>query len=169
MLRNQKMHLTQKQLEIVREDVRRGLKAGAFEMTDPKGWSYFVDVTGKICKRRGGEVKTEEGHTIEYIALSKKGPEVEPPSKEKVEIKLPSKEKVEPPLALKEESKPYEDDLTELPGIAAGRARKLNAAGIINFKQLEEMPPSDLVKILGSPMTEDQAAEICNAASEKVG
>ena len=73
----------------------------------------------------------------------------------------------EPPESDEPPEPPKSDNLTELPSVGAGRARKLVAAGITTFKQVAEMSPGDVAKILGSPVTEDQAAAICDAASEK--
>lgn len=153
LLRNQKMMLTPEQFERVAEEVMRGLQCGALEMTDPDGWSYFVTPDGRLGRRKGDKVEI-------------KGEKPKPPPKAKPKVEEP--EEVEEP-EVEEVEEPEPDDLTELPGVGAGRAKKLEAAGVTTFKQISEMPPGDLAKILGSPVTEDQAADICDAASEKEG
>jgi hypothetical protein len=54
------------------------------------------------------------------------------------------------------------DDLTELPNIGGGRARKLTASGITSFAQIASMDPDQLASTLG--VDEGMAAEVIEAA-----
>ena len=54
------------------------------------------------------------------------------------------------------------DELTELPNIGGGRARKLTAAGITSFAQIASMDAGALAETLG--VDEGLAAEVIEAA-----
>jgi hypothetical protein len=56
------------------------------------------------------------------------------------------------------------DDLTSLPGIGAGRARKLEAAGIDSFAAVVGLGVEGLMEVLG--VTEEMAQEVIDAAKE---
>ena len=147
LLRGQSMMLKPAVFEQYREQILAGVLAGALEVVDPDGVRYFVDPMGKLCKAKPGTaVQTLKPKAVERP---------EPKTVEQVEPK--TTKHVEP------------DDLTQLPGIGAGRAKKLEAAGVTTYKQVAVMSPGDLVKIVGSPLTEDQASDICDAASEMEG
>ena len=60
-----------------------------------------------------------------------------------------------------------EDELTQLPHVGGGRAKKLASEGIKTFKQVSELGPDKLAKSLN--VTADQATEICEAAFDKAG
>lgn len=157
LLRGQTMVLKPKVFELWAEQIYRGVLAGALEVVDPEGVRYFVDGVGNLCKREPGK------------PLEKREPaKPEPPTNEELETE-PEKTELE-----KTEEKsdttadlPAVDDLTELPGVGPGRAKKLRGAAITTFKQVARMTPADLMKLVGSPLTEDQAAEICDAAREE--
>jgi predicted flap endonuclease-1-like 5' DNA nuclease len=159
LLRNQKMKLTDDQFKAAHKEIMDGIKCGALELTDPAGWTFFVGTDGVVYQRKGDKVErlieiksNTESINKDYF------PKVESAITEKVTHKNISSTK---------EIK--SDSLTELPGIGAGRARKLEAANIKTFKQVAEMTPAQLAKVLGAPTTEEQAVEIHKAAFAKIG
>lgn len=166
LLRKQSIWVTPEEMEKHQAQLMEQVREGAIEILTPDGVLIYADIHGRIVGRRGQEV----------MPMDEGGPKGRPkqaPKKELVEEPQveaePTHAPPPPPDPAKEETPtpPKSDDLTELPGVGAGRARKLEAAGITTFKQIAEMSPGDLVKILGSPVTEDQASDICDAASEK--
>lgn len=169
LLRKQSILVTPEEMEAHKERLYEQVRAGAIEITAPDGSVLSVDTVGNLVARKGMEITV-----VDQVA-----PTHPPPSKNR---KVEEEETPEPPQTEPEtEPEPAEepetepeppaptepDDLTELPGVGAGRAKKLEAAGITTFKQIAETAPGALVKVLGSPMTEDQASAICDAASEK--
>ena len=78
----------------------------------------------------------------------------QPPAEEPVEVEVPPEE-----LAAAEP-----DDLTELPGIGGGRAKKLAEAGVTTFAGVVELGAQGLMDLLG--LNEEAAAEIIAAAQE---
>lgn len=150
LLRNQVMRLSPEQFEAVRDEVIKGIECGALEMVDPDGVKHSADALGRVVHRKGMVAEAAD------VPKPTPAPPPPPPEPKKEEPK-----KAPPP--------PKADTLTELPGVGTGRAKKLEAAGIKTFSHIAEMAPGKLAKILGPPTTEDQAAEICDAASKKGG
>lgn len=149
LLRNQKMLLTRAQFKTSSKEILAGIKCGALEVTDPAGWVFFVGTNGVIYQRKGTEVNLYVEEQLECSVEANANNDI-----------LPSTPEVVPPAV-----KP--NNLTELPGIGSGRARKLQASGITTFKQIADLSPTKLAKLLGGPTTEEQAAEICKAAAKK--
>jgi predicted flap endonuclease-1-like 5' DNA nuclease len=156
LLRNQSTWVTPEEMEAYKERLYEQVREGAIEITAPDGTVLSVDTLGNLVARKGMDVKVVDKVDLPTRPAKKEAPEVEVTEEPPPEEPAP-----EPPAPTEP------DDLTELPNVGAGRARKLEASGITTFKQIAEMEPSALVKVLGSPVTEDQAAAICDAASEK--
>jgi predicted flap endonuclease-1-like 5' DNA nuclease len=172
LLRKQSILVTPEEMEKHKDRLYEQVREGAIEITAPDGSVLSADTLGRLVARKGMEVHVVEEAKVPVFS-EKPGPakEGEEPKAEKKaeESSPPPVEEPEPePEPAPEPPAPTEsDDLTELPGVGAGRARKLESAGITTFKQIAEMAPESLAKVLGSPVTEDQAAAICDAASEK--
>lgn len=165
LLRKQSIWITPEEMERFKDQLYAQVREGAIEITAPDGSVLSVDIQGNLVTRKGMVVSTvPKGATpsMPKVAPVKAPPVVEPPHPPPAPND-PAKELSPTP----EPSSSGKDDLTELPGVGAGRAKKLEAAGITTFKQIAEMSPGDLVKILGPTVTEDQATDICDAASEK--
>jgi predicted flap endonuclease-1-like 5' DNA nuclease len=164
LLRKQSIYVSPEEIEIHKERLYEQVREGAIVITAPDGSTLSADTLGRLVTRKGMEVNIVKDAKVPVFA--EKAPVPAPESKEPVT--KPAAEPKEEPVT-KPVTSPPVDDLLKLPGVGAGRARKLEDAGITTFKQIAEMAPSALVKVLGPPMTEDQAADICNAASEKEG
>lgn len=170
LLRKQRMFLTPQRFEELQHELYEKVMAGAIEITAPDGTLLRCDARGRLVAKNGSSLttlgekpvvkadKTEKVEKTEKVDPPKSEKKDEPP---KDETKKDEPPKDEPPKA---ESKTEPDDLTTLPGIASGRAKKLHSQGITTFKQLSEMSPDRLAELLN--MTTDQAADICDAASE---
>jgi hypothetical protein len=156
LLRNQSMRLTMEEVEANRERLYELVREGAIEIEAPDGSKLIADIHGNLMTRKGMEV-----HPVGEPPPKPKAPVAKPDLPEPPPAPPPPQEEPEP------EPEAKADDLTELPGVGPGRVKKLTAAGVTTFKQVAEMPPGDLAKILGSPVTVDQAADICDAASER--
>jgi predicted flap endonuclease-1-like 5' DNA nuclease len=71
------------------------------------------------------------------------------------------------PAAAKPATPAEPDDLTQLPHVGTGRARKLNEAGVKTFAEVVELGADDLDSLLD--VTKTQAAEIVEAAKARMG
>jgi predicted flap endonuclease-1-like 5' DNA nuclease len=169
LLRKQSILISEEEMIQHEKRLYEQVKEGAIEITTPEGVVISADALGNIVGRKGMKVEVMEGAPPPPPPPADTA--VEPPKPEEPKAdppeEPPADTAVEPPAETEEETVIEPDDLTELPGVGPGRVKKLTAAGIITFKQLAQMAPQDLVKVLGSPVTEDQAADICDAASEK--
>jgi predicted flap endonuclease-1-like 5' DNA nuclease len=167
LLRGQSMRVSPEEMEKYRDRLYEQVREGAIEIEAPDGSRLYADHLGNLVARKGMEVQVVDQAKIPaYSASTKKGiePEKAGPNKTVLEEKKPDLPPPPPPTS-PPPPPTTADDLTELPGVGAGRAKKLEAAGITTFKQLAEMSPEQLSSLLG--LTEDAAADICNAASEK--
>lgn len=168
LLRKQSMWVTPEEMEAYKERLYEQVREGAIEITAPDGTVLSVDTLGNLVARKGMEVKV-----VDKVELPKRPEKKEATKDEEPEVEETEEPEAEEPPPPPEEPAPEPpaptepDDLTELPNVGAGRARKLEAAGVTTFKQVAEMSPSDLAKMLGAPVTEDQAAAISDAASVK--
>ena len=156
LLRKQSVLISEKEMRDNEEAIYEKVREGAITVTTPDGSVISSDANGNLISKKGMELTP---------VTASKQLEVPSPVKEKtpvVEEKAPVKEP-----ELTPETTTKSDDLTSLNGVGPGRAKKLAAAGITTFKKLAEMTPSNLVKLLGTPMTEDQATSICDEASER--
>jgi predicted flap endonuclease-1-like 5' DNA nuclease len=167
LLRKQSIWISPEEMEKYKAQLYEQVREGAIEIMAPDGSILSVDVRGNLTTRKGMTVTII---STEALGLSKSAPApkpiakvVEEPKHVEVAVSLPAPPAPTTPVSVKV------NDLTELPGVGAGRAKKLEVAGITTFKQIAEMSPGELVKILGPTVTEDQATDICNVASEKEG
>lgn len=157
LLRNQRMNITAAQLEEYKHLLYPQVKAGYIQITGPDGSVLQADVHGNLVARKGMEIVTVDGPKMD--AEIKKAPPSEPEPEPKPAPETAPEPEPEVKLDVTEV-----DDLTVLPGIGGGRAKKLEAAGITTLKQVAESTPANMSKVLG--ITEDQAIELCDAASE---
>lgn len=165
LLRKQSILVTAEEMEKHKAQLFEQVREGAIQITAPDGSVLCVDTLGNLMSRKGMKLEL-----VDQVHVAKAAPESKPMETEKEDA--PEETKDETPEEEVEETEKEDalvpsDDLTDLPGVGPGRAKKLDASGISSFKQLAEMSPGDLVKIVGSPLTEDQAATICDAASDK--
>lgn len=165
LLRNQKMLLTRAQFKTSSKEILAGIKCGALEVTDPAGWVFFVGTNGVIYQRKGTEVNLYVEEQLECSVEANANNNILPSTPEIVPPAVKHENKIASVPIPAKEAKP--NNLTELPGIGSGRARKLQASGITTFKQIADLSPTKLAKLLGGPTTEEQAAEICKAAAKK--
>lgn len=61
------------------------------------------------------------------------------------------------------------DDFTAISGIGPGRMARLNAAGILSFKDLAKCTPENLLKILGKPLKMADVERWVAEAGKQVG
>lgn len=163
LLRNQKMPISAAQLEEYKHLLYPQVKAGFITITGPDGTVLQADIRGNLIARKGQDIVLVDGPD-QGKKLSETPPPPEPKD-EPEEIEEPEDELEEPePEPEPEVVEPKSDDLTVLDGIGPGRVKHLNAAGITTLNQVAESKPSEMSKILN--ITEDQAIEICDAASE---
>jgi predicted flap endonuclease-1-like 5' DNA nuclease len=162
LLRNQSISVSPEEMEKYKDRLYEQVREGAIEITAPDGSRLYADHLGNLVARKGMEVHVVDEAKVP--AYSKKpGVVVEPDGEEEAPVEE-TKPDLPPPPEPEPEPEPEADDLTELPGVGAGRAKKLEAAGITTFKQIAEMAPEQLSSLLG--LTEDAATDICDAASE---
>lgn len=148
LLRNKKLPLTEEAFKFHEARIKELILAGKVALHMPDGTRITSSPDGKlIYTRKDGAVRVGEAPAAPKPAPKKA--EAAPPPPPEVEVV----ETQEP------------DDLTILPGIGAGRARKLEAEGIFTFQSLVEAGPEKLASILG--VTEEVAAEVVAAASEQ--
>jgi predicted flap endonuclease-1-like 5' DNA nuclease len=166
LLRNQKMPISAALLEEYKHLLYPQVKNGYITITGPDGTVLQADHLGNLIARKGQDIVLVDGPD-KGKKLSEAPPPPEPKDEpeEVEEVEEPEDELEEPESEVTEVAEPKSDDLTALDGIGPGRARKLEESGLTTLLQVAEAAPSELAKLLN--MTEDAAAEICNAASEK--
>jgi len=153
LLRKQSIFVTEEEMSRYGKQIQEQVKAGVIEIETPDGEKICSDIHGNVMMRRGGKVEIAEKAESDLREDS---------VEEEVAEEEVAEEEVE-----EEIDEEVEDDLTELPGIGPGRARKLEAEGITSFAQLVEMGSGALAELLGVP--EDTAADLCKAAEEMEG
>ena len=159
LLRKQSIWISEAELKANEVQLYAMVREGAIEITSPTGDVLSVDVRGNLVSRHGtADDMVDDVHAQKPPPVPEMAEKPAPPSKPE-----PEPEPAAPPPPAPKGP----DMLTELPGVGAGRARKLTSAGISTFKQLAAKSPAELVKILGTPLTEDQATEICAAAASR--
>lgn len=153
LLRNQLLVLKEDEFNKYLPVIEDGVRCGSLEVIDPKGTTWRATPRGEIEKigKFGGVMARE----ITPQPVPKAPPVQAPPSPESVVMEQPVMDFTEEPI---------KDNLTDLPHIGVGRARKLEAAGVTTFAQISEMSPIELVKLVGAPFTEDHAIEACEKA-----
>jgi hypothetical protein len=164
-LRGKKLPLTEEQFRAEEAKLVQMCLDGIVAIHTPDGVKITTAHTGEfILTKRNGAVKILEKGELptcfggEGVALVQKAPK--PAPKEAV---------VEEPVVEVVEEEPEEeaapDDLTALPGIGAGRARKLEGQGITTFASVAEQGVDGLMELLG--VTEEVAEEIIAATEEE--
>lgn len=164
LLRNQKMAISAALLEEYKHLLYPQVKNGYITIAGPDGTVLQADALGNLIARKGQNIVLVDGPD-----QGKKLSEAPPPKDVEPELEPELEDELEPEVEPEVETELDEptavDDLTVLDGIGPGRARKLEKFGLATLLQVAEAAPSELAKLLN--MTEDAAAEICNAASEK--
>jgi hypothetical protein len=146
-LRNKKLPLTEEQFKQFEERIKEMILAGKVALHMPDGTRVTSSPDGRLIYRRlDGAVKVGEAPEP---APKKAPPKPKPAPKAEPEV-VTSAEPAEP------------DDLTSLPNIGAGRARKLEAEGYTSFQSLVDAGSATLAELLG--VAEEVAEEIIAAA-----
>lgn len=152
LLRNQLLVLKEDEFNKYLSVIEDGVRCGSLEVVDPQGTTWRATPRGEIEKigKFGGVMAREI--TPQPVPPA---PVPTPPAPELVVMEQPDVDFTDDVV---------KDNLTDLPHIGVGRARKLEAAGVISFSQISEMSPMELVKLIGAPFTEDHAIEACEKA-----
>jgi hypothetical protein len=152
LLRGKKMPLTEAQFEAEKEKIERLVLAGCLALYLPDGMRITSLPDGRLVYTRAdGAVKIGEAP--------------EKPVKDPADTaETPDPESGEEGEAEGDEPTEEPDDLTELPGIGGGRAKKLAEAGIYSYGAIVAMGSEALSGLLG--VTDEAAEEICEAAAE---
>lgn len=157
--RNQKLPLTAEQFAANGKQILQLLKEGVVAVytpdnirvtTLPDGRYVLTRMKDGAHKVLEADANPFEGIKMEAPAPKKPEPKAEAPKVEATEERPEPTGKTEP------------DDLTELPNIGGGRARKLTAAGITSFAQIASMDAGALAETLG--VDEGLASEVVEAA-----
>lgn len=136
------------------ENIRvTSLPAGEFVLTKMGSGATKILAKGEIPTCFGGE-----GVSLVQETDTPEGP--------KTNTESPTEEELETKPEESDVTEMTPDDLTELPNIGAGRARKLEFAGIATFQDVSGRK-NELTSLLN--VTDDVAAEIAEAAFEKLG
>jgi len=159
LIRGQKIPLTPAQFQQEEKKIQEMVLAGQLALYLPDGMRITSMPDGRlIYTRKDGAVKIGEAppkveKPIKDVPTKDELPPVEAPAPVKVETPAPVvSNKLEP------------QDLTALPNIGAGRARKLEANGVSNYYQVVALGVSGLADLLG--VTEEVAEEIVAKATE---
>lgn len=151
LLRNRKMPLTAAQMEMYGDQVNAMVLAGQVALYTPEGVRITSTTDGRlIYTKPSGAVKVADA-----------------PQKDKEPQPVPEPENVSVPdgEGLMTGDQPAElDDLTALPGIGSGRAKRLKEAGVTSFAGVVELGVAGLVSLLN--LSEEAAAEVVEAAGE---
>lgn len=144
LLRNKKLPLTESQFKAEEGKIRDLVKAGVLALYLPDGTRITTLLDGRMVRMpKGGRLQIEGQIEVPKVAAKP----------------APAPKEIE----LEETTEPAEEqDLTVLPNIGPGRAKKLMADGIINYKGVVLAGVSGLVELLG--VTEELAEDIVAAA-----
>lgn len=153
LLRNKKLPLTEEQFKANEERIQEMVLAGKIALHTPDGMRITSAPDGRLIYRRpDGAIKIGEAPEPAPKKASPKKPE----PTEEPEVMTSAETAEEPELEA--------DDLTSLPNIGAGRARKLEAEGYTTFQSLVDAGAEALSGILG--VADEVAEEIIAAAKE---
>jgi len=152
-LRNKKLPLTEGEFRLHEKQIVEMLLAGIIAVHTPDGLRVTTLPNGRyVLTKKNGAVKVlDAGEMPSCFGGSARAPHPPPPPP-KVEEEL-------------EPQPPNADDLTALPGIGAGRAKKLKAVGIDSFAKVVEAGASKLAEIFNLP--EEAVEETVAAAKER--
>jgi len=161
LIRSKKLPLTEEEFRKAEDQIIGMLQAGIVAVHTPDNIRITTLPDGRYVLTKMpnlGHKILEPGELpscFGRLDSTVKGPEKtpQPPDESKVE----SKEERPEPTA-----KTEPDDLTVLPNIGGGRARKLTSKGITSFAQIASMSAGDLSETLG--VDEGMASEIIEAA-----
>jgi predicted flap endonuclease-1-like 5' DNA nuclease len=163
LLRGKKMPLTEAQFEAEKEKIERLVLAGCLALYLPDGMRITSLPDGRLVYTRAdGAVKIGEAPEKPVKDPADTAETPDPESGEEGEADEGELE--EEGEAEGDEPTEEPDDLTELPGIGGGRAKKLAEAGIYSYGAIVAMGSEALSGLLG--VTDEAAEEICEAAAE---
>ena len=153
--RNQKLPLTAEQFAANGKQVMELLKGGVIAVHTPDNVRVTTLPDGRyvLTRMKDGAHKVLEADANPFEGIKMEAPAPKPAPK----AEAPKEEAKEPEPTVTEP-----DELTELPNIGGGRARKLTAAGITSFAQIASMDAGALAETLG--VDEGLAAEVIEAA-----
>lgn len=166
LLRNKKLPLSEEKFRAEESKIHEMLMAGQIAVITPDNIKVTTTPTGQyvLTKLETGATKLldkgEKPSCFGRLDSMVKGPEKTPTPPKTAAPEPEPEEAVEPEPEV--ESKP--DDLTELPNIGGGRARKLESAGVNSYAQVVAQGVQGLMELLN--VTEEVAEEIIAAASE---
>lgn len=160
LIRGQKISLTAAQFQQEEKKIHEMVLAGKVALYLPDGMRITSTHTGDLIytKPTGASKIVKKDELPPRVEDKKPAAKAAPPPAP-VEV-VPEPEPEPEPVA--EATEPQ--DLTVLPGIGAGRARKLEASGVSNYYQVVELGAAGLVELLG--VTEEVAEEIIEKATE---
>lgn len=168
LLRNKELRLTEEAFRNEESNILTMLKSGEIALvspdnvkvtTTPDGQFVLTKSTGATKMLAKGEIPSCFSPTLGKVAKPVAGP---PPAPEPAPAPAPAP--APEPQAPKEHGKPQ--DLTELPHVGAGRARKMEASGVDSFAKVVERGAKGLINILG--VTPDLAEDIVDAAKKRI-
>lgn len=156
-LTGKKIALTEAQFEGMKEQLYRWVLEGRITIHQPDGTRITSLHTGQfIHTRKDGATKQVD--TLGGVSAPKGVNMDIPPPPDAPPVPEPVVEWTEPQVIEEKH------DLTELPNIGSGRARKLEARGISRYHQVIDLGVTGLVEMLG--LTEEVAQEIVDKAAE---
>lgn len=163
LIRNGKLVISAEKFEAERDKIHKLVLAGIVSVITPENVRVTSTPDGRyiLTKMATGATKVlEVGETPSCFSgttvVSKPKPEVV----SRVEVK--PEPQAQAPEELEETEDP--DDLTALPSVGSGRARKLVAAGLTDFQKVSDAGSKKVMEILG--VVQDMADEIVAAATE---
>jgi predicted flap endonuclease-1-like 5' DNA nuclease len=167
LLRNKRLPLTEEQFLKERDHLHKLVLSGKAAVITPDNVKVTTTPDGRyvLTKMGTGATKLLEQGEVPACFGEKKvakpqpkpAPAPETPAEEWPKEELP---KAEP----EEASDPKSQDLTALPGIGGGRAKKLEGVGVTAYSHVVECGVAGMMEILG--ITKDVAEEIVAAATK---
>jgi len=162
LLRGQKLSLTPEQFHKEEKKIREMVLAGQLALYMPDGMRITSLPDGRLVYTRAdGAVKIGDAPLPKE---EKPAPKAVPLVEVKPAVAVVNPEAVQKLVKEEPVAKKEPQDLTVLPNIGAGRAKKLEANAIRYYHQVVEMGVSGLVELLG--VTEEVAEEIIDKATE---
>jgi hypothetical protein len=159
LLTGKKIAMTEEQFEGMKAQLYQMVLEGRVSIHQPDGTRITSLHTGQfILTRKDGATKQVD--SLKGVSIPKP-PNVEiPPPPTAPPVPEPVVDWVEPPSV----DEKLQQDLTELPNIGSGRAKKMVARGVSNYHQVIKLGVAGLVDMLG--LTEEVAQEIMDKATE---
>jgi hypothetical protein len=158
LLRNKKLPLSEEKFRAEETKIHEMLMAGQIAVITPDNVKVTTTPAGQYILTKMGTGATK------MLAAGEKpscfggaATEVKKEAPKKAPVKEPEPTEPEPEEA-------EEQDLTALPNVGAGRARKLEASGVTSYAQVVEKGVAGMMELLN--VTEEVAEEIVSAATD---